>query len=130
MKKRELVFLSLLAITAIGSIIDRFVEAYIPLLMLTNTIVQMVLLVTFIVWWEVEDAKRLNVPYRSSAQIWTILLTPVGLLIHCLQSRRPLPAMAVFFSFILAYLAAVILGAFVGEVLVAGSFEAAFPPEA
>ncbi|TDK38968.1 hypothetical protein E2F50_02155 [Rhizobium deserti] len=119
MKKREYLYLCLLGSVAIGSVIDSYIFVYDERLMIFNDIAQMLLIVIFSVLWEIEDGRLLGLPLRSPTRLLTVLFMPLGLLIYCLQSRRPVSGLLVYFGFLAGVIAAAVAGIYLGDWLVA-----------
>ncbi|MEB2843127.1 hypothetical protein GAO09_26690 [Rhizobiales bacterium RZME27] len=129
MNKRTLLYVALMVSLMIGAIIDAYIFAYNERLLILNDITQMILIITFFALWEIEDAKMRDVPYKRSARILTVLFAPLGLLVYCLQSRRPLPAVILYVGFMIGVVAAIGVGSVIGELLVTGSLERLYSSE-
>lgn len=110
MKKRDWIYVGLLAFVAFGIVVDFWIwPSSVHTSLTANDIVQMAGFLFLCCWWEIEDAAIRGGRPSSLARVFTILVAPIGLAIYFYQSRRWKSATVGFVAFLLGIVATVIV---------------------
>ncbi len=126
MKKRDWIYVALLAFIAFGFLVDAAVWPHgAPNSLTANDLVQLVGLILLVSSWQIADAHALARRRNGAVQLLTVFFIPLGQIIYIYQSRPWKQATVLCIGFFAGVLAAAAMAAYLGIWLVETGV---FPP--
>ena len=87
MKRRDAIYVALLAFVAAGMLVDSVVWPQAIPDFTPNDVVQMIGIIVLVSWWQIEDASGRGALVGRTAKWMTILFAPAGSAVYLVQSR-------------------------------------------